>query len=161
MTGDRVRVRRAVAPADLDAAFALRTEVFGVEQGVPAEVERDDADLLPSTVHVVAELGGAVVGTGRLLVSAAEPGVVHVGRIAVRRAARGTGAGAAVMAALEAIALAEAGVGTPPRVRVELSAQEQVVGFYAALGYTIGAERHLEAGIWHREAVKVVGTGGV
>ncbi len=155
-----VVVRRVRDEADLAAAFALRTEVFVVEQHVPAEEELDAADRSPTTVHVVAERDGAVVGTGRLLTDPQHPGEVHVGRVAVAREARGGGVGEAVMSALEVIALAEHGAAGPDgarRVRVELSAQEGAVGFYRRLGYTIdGERRYLDAGIWHRDAVKVL-----
>jgi predicted GNAT family N-acyltransferase len=159
MTPGPVRVRRAESAADLRAAFALRTEVFVVEQHVPAEVELDAADDDPATVHVLAEAAGAVVGTGRLLGDPTHPGEVHIGRVAVARAARGGGVGEAVMAALEAIAIAEHAVAGPDgtrRVRVALSAQEQAVGFYERLGYAVGGRRHLDAGIWHRDAAKVL-----
>ncbi len=155
-----VEVRRVTDEDDLAAAFALRTEVFVVEQHVPPEEELDAADTSPTTTHVVAELDGAVVGTGRLLTDPAHPGEVHIGRVAVARRARGTGVGEAVMAALEEIALAEhavAGADGVRRVRVELSAQEQALGFYRRVGYAVDeARRYLDAGIWHRDAVKVV-----
>lgn len=35
------RVREAVGPADREACFAVRREVFVVEQGVPQELEYD------------------------------------------------------------------------------------------------------------------------
>jgi len=41
-------------------------------------------------------------------------------------------------------------------VSVELSAQEQALGFYARLGYVSRPERYRSEGIWHRDAVKVV-----
>jgi predicted GNAT family N-acyltransferase len=159
MTPGPLLVRRAESAGDLHAAFALRTRVFVEEQNVPAEEERDAADRSPTTAHVVAERDGAVVGTGRLLADPDHPGEVHVGRVAVAAEARAGGVGEAVMAALEAIALAEHAVAGPDgarRVRVELSAQEQAVGFYRRLGYTLGGRRFLDAGIWHRDAVKVL-----
>src|SRR4051794_20608685 len=64
---------------------------------------------------------GTVLATGRLLAphtdgshgdtSAMDPANPHIGRVAVLAAARGTGAGKAVMAFLEAAALARHGVG--------------------------------------------------
>jgi len=155
-----VEVRRVTDEGDLAAAFALRTEVFVVEQRVPPEEELDAADRSPTTTHVVAEVDGAVVGTGRLLTDAAHPGEVHIGRVAVARRARGTGVGEAVMTALEEIALAEqavAGTDGERRVRVVLSAQEQALGFYRRLGYAVEEDRrYLDAGIWHRDAWKVL-----
>jgi predicted GNAT family N-acyltransferase len=153
-------VRRVTGEDDLASAFALRTDVFVVEQHVPPEEELDAADRSPTTTHVVAEVDGAVVGTGRLLTDPAHPGEVHIGRVAVARRARGTGVGEAVMAALEEIALAEhavAGDDGGRCVRVLLSAQEQALGFYRRLGYVVDDDRrYLDAGIWHRDAVKVL-----
>ncbi|MBD8079182.1 GNAT family N-acetyltransferase [Cellulosimicrobium arenosum] len=148
--------------AGLAAAHALRLEVFVAEQGVPVEEEVDDLDTATTTTHVLVRdttAGGAVVGTGRLLTDPGHPGVVHVGRVAVAAVARGTGAGAAVMTALEDVALAEHAVrggGGRRTVRVELSAQVRAAGFYARLGYEIQGAVYLDAGIDHRDAVKVV-----
>lgn len=62
------------------------------------------------------------------------------------------------MAAVEDLALAEHAVVEHGvrRVRIELSAQESAIDFYAALGYEIAAERYLDARIWHRDASKVL-----
>ncbi|QJW37013.1 GNAT family N-acetyltransferase [Cellulosimicrobium protaetiae] len=161
---DRLLVERVVDDAGLAAAHALRLVVFVDEQGVPVEEEIDDLDTAATTTHVLVrdrEQGGAVVGTGRLLTDPAHPGEVHVGRVAVSASARGTGAGATVMRALEEIALAEHAVPGPegPRtVRVLLSAQVQAIGFYERLGYTVAGPVYLDAGIDHRDAAKVLTT---
>nr|WP_255371992.1 GNAT family N-acetyltransferase [Cellulosimicrobium sp. CUA-896] len=63
------------------------------------------------------DAAGAVVGTGRLLTDPAHPGETHVGRVAVAASARGTGAGAAVVRALEELALAEHAVAGPDGAR--------------------------------------------
>jgi predicted GNAT family N-acyltransferase len=158
----RLVVERVHDDAGLAAAHALRLAVFVDEQQVPAEEEIDDLDTAPTTTHVLArdtQQGGAVVGTGRLLTDPAHPGETHIGRVAVAASARGTGAGAAVMRALEEIALAEHAVAGPdgrPTVRVELSAQVQAIGFYERLGYTVSGPVYLDAGIDHRDAVKTL-----
>jgi len=159
---DRLVVERVVDAAGLAAAHALRLEVFVEEQQVPVEEEIDDLDTAPTTTHVLVRdtlRDGAVVGTGRLLTDPAHPGETHVGRVAVSASARGTGAGAAVMRALEAIALAEHAVPGPdgrPAVRVELSAQVQAEGFYERLGYEVYGPVYLDAGIDHRDAAKTL-----
>lgn len=143
----RITVRRA-GPTDLPAAFAVRHEVFTVGQGVPVPIERDGHD--DSAVHVVAETGGKVVGTGRLVVRG-RTGVV--GRMAVVAGARGRGAGAALLAALEEqaerVGLAE----------IELHAQLPARGFYLRAGYLPQGPTYLEAGIEHvtmRKALPVL-----
>src|SRR5919197_1391300 len=59
-------VRVAQDPADRTACFAVRTEVFVVEQDVPADIEYDAYD--DGAVHVLAVRDdGAPLGTARLL----------------------------------------------------------------------------------------------
>ncbi|WP_265523347.1 GNAT family N-acetyltransferase [Oerskovia flava] len=157
----RLLVSRATDAATLAEAFALRIAVFVDEQGVPLDEEVDELDRAPTTAHVVVRRAehGEVVGTGRLLTDAAHPGEVHVGRVAVAPSARGHGVGALVMQALEEIALADhASSGTTGRaeVRVLLSAQTQASGFYERLGYELHGPVYLDAGIDHRDAVKVL-----
>lgn len=130
-------VRRA-GPADLAAVFALRHEVFTIGQGVPEDIERDSGDA--GAIHVLAERGDGVVGTGRLVVAGP---VGIVGRLAVAEAARGAGIGAALLAALEQAA-AEGGL-----PGIELHAQLPARGFYERAGYTAVGPTYLEAGIEH------------
>lgn len=157
---DGLRAERVTTPDQLDEALALRLVVFVEEQGVPLAEEIDDLDRAPTTTHVVVrDAAGVVVGTGRLLTDPAHPGEVHVGRVAVAARARGTGAGARVMRALEDVALAEHAVPAADggaSVRVELSAQVQAAGFYERLGYTVHGPVYLDAGIDHRDAVKIL-----
>jgi predicted GNAT family N-acyltransferase len=158
----RLVVERVRDAAGLAEAHALRLAVFVEEQKVPVEEEIDDLDTAPTTTHVLVrdtQRGGGVVGTGRLLTDVAHPGETHIGRVAVAASARGTGAGAAVVRALEDLALAEHAVPGPdgrPTVRVELSAQVQAIGFYERLGYTVHGPVYLDAGIDHRDAVKTL-----
>lgn len=140
--------------AGLERAWAVRHEVFVLEQGVPLDLEVDDLDTAPTTTHVLASRDGTAVATGRVIYDPSQPGVVHVGRVAVRARERGRGVGAALMAHLEGVALAQHGErdGDVLSVRIELSAQETAMGFYRRLGYTAttGA-RYLDAGIWHQD----------
>ena len=146
-----VRVRLA-RPDDLDAVFALRHEVFVVEQGVPVDLERDELDAAAD--HAVAlDAAGAVVGTGRLVDgridedSRLEPGtagsVGTVGRMAVAGVARGTGTGRAL---LDLLVRRAAERGLPA---VELHAQVHARAFYERAGFTPFGEVYLEAGIEH------------
>ena len=66
MDGAVTTVVRLAGPQDLDGVYAVRHEVFVVEQGVPVELERDELDAAAD--HAVAvDAAGAVVGTGRLV----------------------------------------------------------------------------------------------
>lgn len=135
---------RLAADADLPAMYALRHDVFVIGQDVPVDLERDEHDEVCE--HVVAYDDGTLVGTGRLLTPGqlgSEAGVAGVGRMAVRQVARGSGAGAAVLAALEARAR-ERGFAA-----VELHAQQHALGFYERAGYAAFGEPYDEAGIAH------------
>jgi predicted GNAT family N-acyltransferase len=126
-------------PADRPEIHALRARVFVEEQGVPPEIERDDAD--ESAVHVLSRDGsGAVVATGRLLVQGAS---ASIGRMAADPSARGRGHGAAVLAELHRQAVLR-GV-----TEVELHAQLTARGFYERAGYAPVGEVYEEAGIAH------------
>ncbi|WP_062312845.1 GNAT family N-acetyltransferase [Demequina rhizosphaerae] len=160
-----MRVEVVGSTAQLDEAMRVRFAVFVDEQGVSPDMERDDLDDDPRTVHVLARRDdGVVLGTGRLLAphtdafhadhGAMDPANPHIGRLAVTAEARGTGAGRALMDALEAQALARHGAGG--RVRVELSAQDQAMPFYARLGYVAHGEGYLDEGIPHHDAYKDV-----
>ena len=154
-----ISVVRVESPERRAAMTAIRMAVFVQEQNVAAEREMDALDDDPATVHVLAlDADGTPLGTARLLPPHHEGEPAHIGRVAVSAAARGLGVGALLMTALEAEALDRFGVvadGTRT-VSVELSAQEQALGFYARLGYVARPERYLDEAIWHRDAVKVV-----
>jgi predicted GNAT family N-acyltransferase len=153
------RVVVVQTPEQRASMTAIRIAVFVEEQRVAPEREMDALDDDPSTVHVLA-LGddGAPLGTARLLAPHHLGEPAHVGRVAVSASARGSGVGALLMTALEEQALSRHGIdhdGTRT-VSIELSAQEQALGFYARLGYVARPERYLDENIWHRDAVKVV-----
>lgn len=146
-------------PEQRAAMTAIRMAVFVQEQNVSAEREMDALDDDPSTLHVLALADdGTALGTARLLPPHHPGEPAHIGRVAVSAAARGLGVGARLMAALEAAALERYGAASDSSrtVSVELSAQEQALGFYARLGYVARPERYLDEAIWHRDAVKVV-----
>jgi predicted GNAT family N-acyltransferase len=141
-------VRRVETMEDRERAHALRHEVFVVEQGVPAALERDELDATAD--HVIAVDAPGAVATGRLVRVDADTG--KIGRMAVRADARGKGAGRAVLAELERIAR-ERGLGS-----VILHAQASAESFYARLGYAAEGPRFEEAGIEHVLMRKRLGT---
>ncbi|MFC4499041.1 MULTISPECIES: GNAT family N-acetyltransferase [Streptomyces] len=144
-------VRVAEDPADLEACFAVRKEVFVREQGVPEDLEYDAYDA--GALHVLAvREDGVSLGTGRLLYGPEAAGektggdlsVGSLGRLAVTREARGLGVGVALVRAIEDAARARG------LAAVDLHAQTQALGFYERLGYTAYGPEELEAGIPHR-----------
>ena len=137
MTGPTAAV---AGPADWPEIVALRTRVFVDEQGVPPEIEQDDRDA--TAVHALSrDAAGRVVATGRLLLG--DDDVASIGRMATDPGARGSGHGAAVLAALEREA-AERGVR-----EIELHAQVTARGFYERAGYAAVGDEYEEAGIAH------------
>ena len=138
-----LRVRHA-RPDEIERCLDIRREVFVGEQRVPSEIEIDGRDA--SCTHFLALVGDTVVGTARLRVT--EEGRAKAERVAVRRAARGCGAGALLMRALEAEARRRG------HDRLVLNAQVQVLPFYERLGYMVDGPEFLEAGIPHRPMSK-------
>lgn len=143
-------VRVAQGPADREACFALRKDVFVAEQGVPENIEYDAHDA--GAVHVLAvREDGTPLGTGRLLHGPAaaaknggDPAVGSLGRLAVTRAARGLGVGAALVRAIEEAAR-DHGL-----TAVDLHAQTHALGFYERLGYEAYGPEFPDAGMPHR-----------
>ena len=125
--------------ADWAEVAALRTRVFVEEQGVPPEIEQDDADA--TAVHAVSrDDTGRVVATGRLV---ERSGIAVIGRMAADPAVRGRGHGAAVLAELHRQAALRG------HREVELHAQLTARGFYERAGYTAVGDEYQEAGIAH------------
>jgi len=149
-------LRVAEDHADREACFAVRKEVFVGEQGVPEDLEYDayDAD----AVHVLAvREDGVPLGAGRLLHGEAaaaktdgDLSVGSLGRLAVTKAARGLGIGAALVGAIEDAARARG------LTAVDLHAQTHATGFYERLGYVTYGSEFPDAGIPHRAMRRVL-----
>ena len=153
MTGgaaEAYEIREVRGHEDRDACFAVRREVFVGEQNVLAEIEYDAYD--ETAVHVLAvRADGLPLGTGRLLFGAdalgktgGDASVGSLGRLAVSKAARGLGIGAALVRAIEDAAR-ERGLSA-----VDLHAQTHALGFYERLGYAAYGPEFPDAGIAHR-----------
>ncbi|MET9549319.1 GNAT family N-acetyltransferase [Streptomyces sp. NPDC006627] len=151
-----VTIRVARDPDDLAACFAVRKDVFVAEQQVPEEIEYDEYDAEATHVLAVCE-DGVPLGTGRLLTGAAaaaknggDATVGALGRLAVTRAARGLGVGAALVGAIEDAARARG------LTAVDLHAQTHALGFYERLGYEAYGPEFPDAGIPHRAMRKAL-----
>lgn len=117
-------------------AGPVREAVFVREQGVPLEMEYDEAD--PVSLHVLARgPAGEAIGTARLLPDG------HVGRLAVLAAWRGKGVGAALLRRLIDVARER------NLDRLALHAQTSAMGFYRKFGFGEEGAEFLEAGIPH------------
>ena len=144
MSSDIVRV--SADDPEFEDAMAVRIEVFVEEQGVPAEIERDEYET--DSEHFVAYRDGSAreaVGTTRLR---EKDGLAKIERVAVLRSARGVGWGERLMAVTEERAR-ERGFD-----EALLHAQSQVEEFYQRLGYETVGDEFDEAGIPHVEMRK-------
>jgi YbgC/YbaW family acyl-CoA thioester hydrolase len=123
-------------------AMEIRIEVFVDEQLIPLELENDADD--EAAFHAVAyNVIGQVVATGRLLKG--ERGQGRIGRMAVKRGLRGSGQGAAVLAALQAEARRRGDH------ELALHAQTSARGFYERLGFKARGDIFDEVGLSHIE----------
>lgn len=127
---------------DLETCRAIRRVVFVQEQNVPEDEEWDGLD--GAAIHLLArDDQGAAVGTARILLA---DGTGKIGRVAVLKPVRGTGAGAALIRA----ALAELRA-LPGVTRAKLGAQTHAIGFYEKLGFAAYGPEYDDAGIRHRD----------
>lgn len=133
-----MRVVIAASPRERADALAVRLAVFVEEQGIPREEELDELDEV--AVHFVGYASDTPIAAGRLVLS---DGYAKIGRMAVLREHRGTGAGRLVLDALEREGLARG-------VRLfKLSAQLSARSFYDRAGYAATGEVYDEVGIPH------------
>jgi predicted GNAT family N-acyltransferase len=131
-------VRPARDQAEVDAALALRYEVFCVEQGVSLAEERDGLD--GDALHLVVVADGEVVGTCRLIAAGSD---VKLGRMAVAAAHRGRGLAA------DLLAEADAQARELRAERIALAAQLGARALYERAGYAPYGDVFLDAGIEH------------
>lgn len=135
----------------IQQGFDLRHEVFVIEQKVPLELEIDELDKVPSTLHVGLYEDETLIAVGRITDYGTAH--VHMGRIAVKSSKRGNGIGKQILLDMEAYAK-QAYSGD---VISELSAQIQAENFYNKLGYTrVNDNIYLDAGIEHVDMQKLL-----
>ena len=128
--------------ADFDLCRAIRTAVFVEEQGFHNEFDEID----PIAWHTIVWDGDRAIATGRLFQN--QDGSYTIGRVAVLKDYRGTGAGSVVMRSLEKKAKELLAAS------IRLSAQVQAVGFYQALGYQPEGKEYLDEHCPHITMVK-------
>ncbi len=131
---------------DLQSCHALRRAVFIEEQQVPEAEEVDGRD--DAALHLLAQVDGVPVGCARLLISG-DTG--KIGRVCVLKSLRGQGIGAALInAALDVLR------DCPGVARAKLGSQTHAIGFYDGLGFVAEGPEYLDAGIPHRDMVRVL-----
>lgn len=138
----RPAIRIARRQEEFFQLIRLREEVFVIEQGVPLDIELDEAD--DRAVHFIATAKGEVIGTARLVVRGRAG---KIGRMAVQKKWRGKGVGAALIGLIKKTAVKK-GI-----TRLYLHAQASAVPFYQRLGFVAEGKGFVEAGIPHRKMV--------
>jgi len=133
-----VEARQARSRSEVEQALALRERVFCGEQGVALAADQDGLD--EQAIQIVAVEAEQVLGTCRVLLDGE---IGRLGRMAVEHDARGSGIGAALLAAAERSAM-DAGARS-----MRLHAQRYVEDLYARAGYTPYGEPFVEEGIPH------------
>jgi ElaA protein len=132
----RVALFAELSPETAYRLWALRSEVFVVEQDCPY-LDLDGRDLEPATRHLWVERGGEPVATLRLL---DDGDGLRIGRVATRAHARGDGLAAALV--LKAVELAG-------KRAVVLDAQSHLVDWYERFGFAPSGRGFVEDGIPH------------
>ena len=132
-------VIEALDPADREACYALRKEVFCGEQAVDLALEFDGLD--DACRHYLARNPAAPLGTART--RPLGDGRVKIERVAVLRAHRGRHIGLALMEKVLADARADG------HREAVLHSQTHAGPFYSALGFAQVGDGFEEAGIPH------------
>lgn len=145
---DGLSIVEITAKADRDAAYAVRYQVFCVEQQVDKSIEFDGLD--DECRHYLARLEGVPVGAAR--VRSLDGGDVKIERVAVLKDRRGLGIGWTLMRRV--IADLEAAPDGKAAPRIVLNAQCHAESFYAALGFVTRGDVFDEAGIPHVHMVR-------
>ncbi len=131
-------IRRVRGEREMEAALALRHDVFCVEQGVPEYEELDGRD--QDGIHLVAVSGDELLGTCRLLLIG---GTAQFSRLAVRPWARRRGIATALLEMADEETRAAGGR------RIVLHAQTYAQELYEQAGYRTRGRVFTEAGIDH------------
>lgn len=125
---------------DLEQAFAIREQVFCVEQNVDRDVEMDEFD--QSAQHILAIIDDKPIATARWRFT--DEGA-KMERFAVLKEYRGKGIGdALVQYVLNELKNQE---------YIYLNAQESVIKFYEKCGFRVVGPSFYEADIPHRKMV--------
>ncbi len=140
-----IHIDRITSPADLDAAFAIRRQVFVEEQGVSAAEEYDTFE--DSSTHFLARLNGLPCGTARWRLTT---NGIKLERFAVLKTCRGRGIGHALVQTVLNDVLSQQ---SAPGALIYLHAQLTAMPLYANFGFVPVGPAFDEAGIGHRKMV--------
>ena len=135
------KITQALSPADIDLVFAIRTEVFVVEQKCLPKEEFDELDAV--AIHYLYWADGQPVATGRYRKT--DKGI-KIERIATLAPYRGKGYASEMVRFL----IQEAQMAYPEVNYFYLHAQQSVMPLYASLGFEPYGGTFIEADIVHQ-----------
>lgn len=136
-----IAIEEAVDPAGRALCLQIRREVFVEEQGVSVAEEVDGLD--DQCRHYLLRIDGRAIGAARVKPSG---DALKIQRVAIRKSARGSGLGAALMRKIIASAAVD-----QPGADLVLGAQTEAIGFYEKLGFVVEGDEYMDAGIPHRD----------
>ncbi len=143
---ETVTVKKATTQSDLAHCVQIRTLVFVVGQGVPAEREIDAHE--EDATYFLAHIDGQAAGTVRWRKS--DDHTAKIERLAVMENARGRKlAERLTMAAMEDIEQ------DPAITKIKLGAQTYIMPLYAKFGFVADGPEYMDGGtIPHQDMVK-------
>ena len=135
-----IEIKQIINQTELEQAFAIRRQVFCVEQDVSEDIEMDKFDKVAT--HILAFIDDKAVGTARWRFTAEG---AKMERFAVLKDARGKGVGKALVKY------------TLGKLKdsnfIYLNAQESVIIFYEKFGFKVVGNRFYEADIPHKKMI--------
>ena len=135
-----IAIKKIQDPILLEQVFAIRRQVFCIEQNVSEEIEMDEFDEIAT--HILAHFDGNPAGTARWRFT--EEGA-KMERFAVLKEYRGKGVGEALVNyTLDKLIESDF---------IFLNAQESVIKFYEKFGFVAVGNRFYEADIPHRKMI--------
>ncbi len=138
-----LKIAEATREQDINACFAIRTQVFVIEQNVPEALEWDGLDK-ESRHYLLTDEGKpcATLRTRQL------DEKLKIERMAVLSECRGHGFGQQLLEYVIDLAKSELEIS-----EVVLSAQCHAIPFYQKLGFSVCSDIYLDADIEHRDMV--------
>ncbi len=135
-----IEIKQISSKSELERAFAIRRQVFCIEQNVSEEIEMDEFDDVAT--HILAYIDDKVAGTARWRFT--EEGA-KMERFAVLKEARGKGVGEELVKyTLDKLINNDF---------IYLNAQESVIKFYEKYGFEVVGNRFYEADIPHKKMI--------
>ncbi len=140
MSSKEIKVIKVTGEEDLQKVFAIRKEVFVVEQNCPPELEWEHEE---ESVHFLAVCDRVPCGAARWRKT--DKGY-KLERFAVLKPYRGLGVGEHLVKAVLSDLPDDA-------KHIYLNAQVTAIDFYKRLGFEVMGELFEEAGIMHRQMI--------